>query len=250
MIAKVVLDDREFYSFVFAEFTANYRNYAVVFDSKNNEFLCVKFLQEKPFVRRIVFIDLDKTNWIKGKNIKLNANCAKFFNAEFAKKVEGINWLLDAPNLLSDIIENKQIFEEYLQIASEINANINPDAWHIVKNKQDIEILMDFICGFHDKSLVGFSYFRMENYEDFTKIQMTFDTFCQSHFIMEFEENVSVVFDAPEAPITFFYAGSVLFDGEFFYWCDDDAQSVEDLKNLNVVKGKRLKWKVVPLDQK
>ena len=71
MIAKVVTENKEYYSYVFARFNPGYYETLIVFDNETERFELVNVYNVKPSLKRKVFIiDTNTEGMIEEKIIK------------------------------------------------------------------------------------------------------------------------------------------------------------------------------------
>lgn len=77
MIAKVVTNGREYYSYVFAKFNPGFYETVIVFDDENEKFELLNVYDTKPSLKRKIFIiDTDMDGMVEKPEIKLSPEFA------------------------------------------------------------------------------------------------------------------------------------------------------------------------------
>ena len=132
MIAKVVTENKEYYSYVFARFNPGYYETLIVFDNESEKFELVNVYNVKPSLKRKVFIiDTNTEGMIEEKTIKLS------FKINY-KNCLGYDWVLHDIDLIQKIKEGSVVDEKFIILAKQFNDNIVYNEWTLVKNKKDI----------------------------------------------------------------------------------------------------------------
>lgn len=152
MLAKIVSDNREYYSHIFAKFSPGWYECVIVFDTENKRFELLNVYNTKPSLKRKVFIiDTDTADMVEKKEIKLSM-------VTTYKDCFGYSWLLDNCDLIKQIKDGKPVDEKYIKIAEEQNKNIDTGEWKRVKNLKDANNLLSAAWGFHDARIKNISY--------------------------------------------------------------------------------------------
>ena len=152
MLAKIVSDNREYYSHILAKFSPGWYECVIVFDTENKRFELLNVYNTKPSLKRKVFIiDTDTADMVEKKEIKLSM-------VTTYKDCFGYSWLLDNCDLIKQIKDGKPVDEKYIKIAEEQNKNIDTGEWKRVKNLKDANNLLSAAWGFHDARIKNISY--------------------------------------------------------------------------------------------
>ena len=246
MIAKIKIDGREYFSYIFFLCICEYRTKAIVFNLKEDRFEFLDGNKNKYMQERIIYpFDYKEDGFIKKDKIKLTA-------CEVTDCV-GYEFLINDENLIRDIEQGAPIREEYLEIARKLNMTIDVYAWHDVTNKEQADELMDIVGAFHDSYLRDFRGIFGRPYEpEFeTKIQLSFELYG-NHFdvMMEFYGGVDINYSFCEH-LNSIYLSSIVFHDGLIYWVDggDDLLPI-DIKDNPYISSKYLRRRIIDKAEK
>lgn len=241
MIAKIVLDDREYFSYVYFLCIHDYRTKAIVFDSKENKFEFIDAFKNKYTSERVIYLfDFSEEGLEKKKKIKLTSyevnDCI------------GYTWLINNIDLIEDIEQGKEVSEEYLKIARELNNTIDVYRWHDINNEMDAEELLDIAGAFHDSYIrdVKGIFGRPYEPEVETKFQVAFELYG-NHFdiLLEFIGGADIKY-ALSPYLNYIYLSSIIFHNDLIYWVDGgDDLRVIDIPDNPYICAKKLRWKII-----
>lgn len=239
MIAKIVSENREYYSHVFAKFNPGWNECVIVFDNENKKFEFVNIYEVRPCITRKVFIiDTDKTNFIEKDKIRLSLK-TKYTNCL------GYSWILDNRDLIKFIIDGKTVEEKYIKFAEELNSNIDYSEWKCVKNQKDADDLLAAAWGFHDSDIKSIIYEVKENYQE-PSIRVEFANCWNCNILLEFKEDVLIHYNANDAQIFEILESNIIFHDGYIYWVDPYVENVKDVTEKHTYfRGRSLIWKIV-----
>ncbi len=240
MLAKIVSDNREYYSYVFAKFNPGWFESVIVFDNENSRFELINVYKTTPSLKRKVFIiDTDTTDMVEKKEIKLSIITTY-------KDCFGYAWILENSNLIKQIKDGKQVEEQYIKIAEEQNKSIDTSEWKYVKNQKDADNLLSAAWGFHDATIKSISYQMKDNYNDPSSIQVLFTGCWECDVILEFKKDVLIHFNFNDNNMPDIMDSNILFHDGFIYWIDDCIESVDDItEDFIYFRARSLAWKMI-----
>ena len=240
MLAKIVSDNREYYSHIFAKFNPGWFECVIVFDNENKKFELFDVYKRKPSLKRKIFIiDTDATGMIEKKEIKLSITTTY-------KECFGYAWILENSDLIKRIKDGKQVDEQYIKIAEEQNKSIDTNEWKYVKNQKDAEDLLSAAWGFHDATLKSICYKAKENYDDPSNIQVLFTGCWECDILLEFKKDVLIHFNYDDNTIPDIMDSNILFHDGFIYWVDECIESVDDITEEYIYfRARSLAWKMI-----
>lgn len=221
MIARVLDGEKEFCSYVFAQFIDGFKSTVIVFDGANNRYKKVQMYDTKPYIVRKVFIvDCDRAEWISPQ-----------------KNFEGYAWLVNDPSLIKDIELGKPVAEEYVSRAVALNKTIVVNEWTEVTTDNGAENLLTAAWDFHDSTIKSIGY-------DKDKLTVVFEGCWNSTVVLEFEGDIALHYvDNDMNPV---FGSSIIFDGSHVFWVDEHIKGIEGITDdLIVFRGRKLRWKQV-----
>lgn len=239
MLAKIVSDNREYYSHIFAKFNPGWFECVIVFDTENKRFELLNVYNTKPSIKRKVFIiDTDITDMVEKKEITLSMTT-------IYKDCFGYSWLLDNCDLIKQIKDGKAIDEKYIKIAEEQNKHIDTSEWKLIKSQKDADNLLSAAWGFHDATFKSIRYFR-ENYNDPSCVRVSFTGCYNCDIVLEFKKDVFIHFNYDDNTIPDILDSNILFHDGFVYWVNDSIKSVDDLTESYIYfRARSLAWKMI-----
>ena len=240
MLAKIVSDNREYYSYVFAKFNPGWYEGVIVFDSENKKFELLNVYKTKPSLKRKIFIvDTDKTGMVKKKEIKLSV-------ATTYIDCIGYDWILGNRDLIKKIKDGKSVDEEYVRLAEALNDNIDIGEWKYVKNQKDADDLMSVSFGFHDATIKSICYQLKEGFYDPSSVQVLFTGCWECDVLLEFKKDVLVHFNYDDNTMPDILDSNIFFHDGFVYWVDDYIKSVDDIaEEYTYFRARSLAWKMI-----
>lgn len=240
MIAKVVTNGREYYSYVFAMFNPGFYETVIVFDDENEEFELLNVYDTKPSLKRKVFIiDTDMDDMIEKSEIK-------FSLIDTLKDCFGYDWIIENVELIKDIKSKNKIDKKYIELAKEINKKIEVSEWKYVKNRKDATDLLHAAWGFHDAELQSISYKLQELYNDPSIVQVLFTGCWECDILLEFQRDVLIHFNVDDNCSLEIFDSNILFNDGYVYWVDDCIEDIKELNDsLTYFRGRSLKWKMI-----
>ena len=138
MIAKIKLDEREYFSYIFFICKCEYRTKVIVYNKEENKFEFIEAFKNKYTSERVVYLfDYKEDDLISKKKITLNESVLE--------ECIGYSWLIENIDLLNDIEAGIDVDEKYLEIARGLNSTIDVYRWHEVENQDDIDELLQII---------------------------------------------------------------------------------------------------------
>lgn len=241
MIAKIKLDDREYFSYIFFICKWEYRTKVIVFNDKENRFEFIQAFKSKYSSERVVYLfDFKDEGMVENSKIQLESS--------ILEECLGFPWLINDTHLINDIEQGKEVDEKYLEIARKLNSTIDVYRWHEVITQTDIDELMDISGAFHDSYIRDFKGVFGRPYEpEFeTKLQLSFEMYGNSFDIMlEFEGGVSIDYHL-NSNLNDIYLSTILFHENRIYWIDgNDELSPIDIKDYQHISASKLRWKII-----
>ena len=240
MIAKIVCQDREYYSYVFASFDPGWKQHVIVFDDENESFEWVNVYHTRPSLKRRVFIiDTDSSDMIEKTEIQVS-------KMKTHKNCSGYAWMLENPELIKQISAGKEVACKFVELAKAKNAMISVDEWQLVRNRKDADDLMSAAWGFHDSAMSGVHYERENPYDGFSSVQVLFTGCWECDILLEFKKDITVHFQVDDNDIPDVFDSSILFEDGFVYWVDDCVECVADIKDEHMYfRARALSWKMI-----
>lgn len=237
MYVRVEYQGKSYYSYVFAYFSYDYMPQYVVYDPIDEKFDIVAYFSKKcDGHRQIGCMNEIEKDFVRKLELELNRgvvnNCA------------GYSWLIENVDLIKAIEEGKEISEEYVNLAKEMNATIDPDKWNEIINEDDAENMMNHVGGFHDWYLVSINAISNPyGYEDDCKVQLKFNSQAAFDVLLEFD---SAYIKYSFCPFNRIYLSSVIIANGNIYWVDGEEElEISDIEHYNYIQGNKLKWKFV-----
>ncbi|MBQ9715012.1 MAG: hypothetical protein IJV77_01230 [Clostridia bacterium] len=240
MIAKIVANDREYYSYIFAKFDPGFYETVIVFDDENEKFEFLNVYDVKPSLKRKVFvIDADVDGMVEKEAIKLS--WVKSF-----KNCFGFGWILDNIDLITRIKEGKTIDSKFIGLAKKINNRLNISEWNYVKNEKDAQDLLHAAWGFHDAVLDNISYKLKETFDDPSVVQVLFTGCWECDILLEFKRDVLIHFNVDDMNSHEIFDSTILFDDGYIYWVDDNIENVKEIQDDYIYfRARSLRWKMI-----
>ena len=240
MLAKIVSDNREYYSHIFAKFNPGWFECVIVFDNENKKFELLNVYKTEPSLKRKIFIiDTDKSGMIEQNEIKLSITTTY-------KDCFGYAWILENCDLINQIKNGKPVDEQYIKIAEEQNKSIDTNECRYVKNQKDAEDLLSAAWGFHDATLKSISYKAKENYNDPSSIQVLFTGCWECDILLEFKKDVLIHFNCDDNTTPDIIGSKILFHDGFIYWVDNCIKSVDEITEEDIYfRARSLSWKMI-----
>jgi len=240
MLAKIVSDNREYYSHIFAIFNPGWHERVIVFDNENKKFELLHMYNTRTSLKRKVFIiDTDVADMVKKKEIKISIR-SKY------KDCFGYAWILNNCDLIKQIISGKKVDEKYIKIAEELNNNIDTDEWKYVKDKKDADNLLSAAFGFHDSVIKSIRYQIKDNYNDSSRVQVLFTECWECDIVLEFKEDILLHFNCDDNNIPDIMSSNILFSNGFIYWVNDCIENVDDItEDFIYFRARSLAWKMI-----
>lgn len=240
MIAKVVTNGREYYSYVFAKFNPSFYETVIVFDDENEKFELLNVYDTKPSLKRKIFIiDTDMDGMVEKPEIKLSL-------ISTLKNCFGYEWIIENIELIKNIKSGNKIDNKYVDLAKEINKKIEVSEWKYVKNEKDAKDLLHAAWGFHDAELKSISYKLKDVYNDPSVVQVLFTGCWECDILLEFQRDVLIHFNIDDYNSYEIMDSNILFDNGYIYWVDDYIENVKDLSEEYIYfRGRSLKWKMI-----
>ena len=238
MYVRVKIQEKSYYSQVFAYYHFDYMPYYLVFDPISDKFdIVAYFSQSCDGHRQIGFMDERENDFVQIP--EMNLSCG------VVTKVRGYSWILENPSLILDIEKGNPAPDKYVKMAKEINATLNPSAWNTVSTPCDAENFLNHVGGFHDWYLVGIEG-KSDPYHCSVNAKVRLHFTSQSAFdvIVEFEEGIFINYGLASA--NRIYLSTILFNDGHIYWIDGEEEiSPEEIENYNYIQGNQLRWKFV-----
>ena len=246
MIAKIKLDEREYFSYIFFICKCEYRTKVIVYNKEENKFEFIEAFKNKYTSERVVYLfDFKEEDLISKKQIQLHSS--------ILDDCMGYSWLIENIDLLNDIEAGIDVDAKYLEIAKGLNSTIDVYRWHEVESQEDIDELMDISGAFHDSYIRDIKGIFGRPYEpEFeTKFQVAFEMYGNSFdLMMEFSGGVEINYYLYEH-LNGIYLSTILMHEGRFYWIDggDDLSAI-DIKDNPYISSGRLRWKIVDKKEK
>ena len=246
MIAKIKLDDREYFSYIFFICKCEYQTKVIVYNEEENKFEFIDVFKNKYTSERVVYLfDFKEEDLISKKQIQLHSS--------ILDDCMGYSWLIENIDLLNDIEAGISVDAKYLEIAKGLNSTIDVYRWHEVESKEDIDELMDISGAFHDSYIRDIKGIFGRPYEpEFeTKFQVAFEMYGNSFdLMMEFDGGVEINYYLYEN-LNGIYLSTILMHEGRFYWIDGgDELSPIDIKDNPYISSGRLRWKIIDKKEK
>lgn len=240
MIAKVIMNNREFYSHVFAYFNPGFHECVVVYDDEKEKFEMINVYDTKPSLKRKVFIiDTNTETMIEKKFIKLSYKTSY-------KDCLGYDWILNNVELIKNIKDNKIVEDKFIKLAKELNSNIESDEWTLVKNEKDVKNLMTAAWEFHDSVIANVEYKMKETYDSSSKVSVLFKECWECEILLEFIGDVYIQFSVDDKNIPDILDSNILFNDGYIYWVDDYIEDVKEISEEHIYfRARSLKWKMI-----
>lgn len=240
MIAKIVEENREYYSFVFAKFNPGFYETIIVFDDEYDKFKLLNVYDTKPSLKRKLFIiDTDTEGMITKDKIKislLNSYTDCF----------GYDWIINNNELINTIKKGGKVEDKYIQLAKETNKLIEISEWKFVKNEKDAKDLLVAAWDFHDAELRSINYKLNEVYDDPSVIQVLFTGCWECDILLEFKRDVLIHFNIDDKNSYEIMDANILFDDGYVYWVDEFIENVNEISDDFIYfRGRSLKWKMI-----
>lgn len=239
MIARIQYQGKIYYSFVFAHFEVFYRNQYVVYDPVDNKFDIVALFSDNGYGhRQIGLIDERESGFI--------GQCDFPLKMGMVEHLVGYPWLVKEPEYIKNIEEGKELPEEFVKRAIEMNATIDPDKWNEVVSEDDVENMINHTGAFHDQYWVeikGISD-EIDPWKD-AKVQIRFTSQGPFDVLVEFEGGIHLKTGFYSS--NRIYTSTVVIGKEHIYWVNDaeDGLKEEEVKDYNYIQGKKLRWKFI-----
>jgi len=149
MLAKIVSDNREYYSHIFAKFSPGWYECVIVFDTENKRFELLNVYNTKPSLKRKVFIiDTDIADMVEKKEIKLSVEtpCHEAEIQELFEMIDRIRSYWNCRIYVSD--EKKPTDPSGLKMCHVNASRYNRDhlSGLIYKYLEDEEAVVDLGC--------------------------------------------------------------------------------------------------------
>lgn len=238
MYVRIEYQNKEYYSYVFAQFDCDYMPQYVVYDPIDEKFDIVALFSKKSYGNRQVgFMNESEKDFVRVNDIELDRG--------LVRKCAGYPWLIQNIELLKDIENGKPLDEKYVKIAKELNATIDPDAWNEVTNEEEAEDMMNHVGGFHDWYLIGMEA-KSDPYDCNTDsiVTLRFNSQCAFDVLLQFYGAVYIKYNFYSA--NRIYLSSVILDNDKAYWVDGDEDlSINDIGNYDYILGNKMRWKFV-----
>ena len=240
MLAKVVLENREYYSHIFAKFNPGWNERVIVFDGENRKFELINVYNTKPSLKRKVFIiDTDTTGMVEKEEIKLSV-------ATTFKDCIGYDWVLEDHNFIKQIKAGKPVSGEYVKIAKGQNDDIDTSEWKYVKNQKDADDLLSAAWGFHDAVIKDIRYQMKERFDDPSYVRVFFAGCWDCDIVLEFKKDILVHFNIDDNNIPDLFEANILFHDGFVYWVDDSVDDVGKISEEHIYfRARSLAWKMI-----
>lgn len=237
MIAKIVSDNREYYSYIFARFNPGWYECIIVFDMENQKFELLNIYKTEPYIKRKVFIvDTEQTDMIEKKEIKISLDTTY-------TDCLGYHWILENPDLIKKIKNGTDVEETYVKMAESLNHSIDTREWKYVKNQKDAEDLLTAAWGFHDAKIADIHYKISEHYEDPSSIQVLFTGCWDCDILLEFKTDILLHFNVDDG---YLMESNILFHDGFIYWVDEFIENTDDITEENIYfRARSLAWKMI-----
>lgn len=241
MIAKIKLDDREYFSYIYFLCKYDYKTKAIVFNDKENKFELIDAFKNKYTSERIIYLfDYNENGLIEKKEIVLSA-----FKVTDCM---GYDWLINNEDLIRNIELSKEIPIEYINIAKGMNSKIDVYAWHDITTKEEADELMDIAGAFHDSYIRDFKGIFGRPYEpEFeTKLQVSFEMYG-NHFDIMLEFAGGIGMNCGFATnLNSIYLSSIVFHNGYIYWLDggDELRPI-DIKDHPYIMAQKLRWRII-----
>lgn len=236
MYVRIECQNNKYYSYVFAYFKYDYMPMYVVYNPIDEKFdIVANFSKKSDGHRQVGIMNFNEKDFVKKEELELNMG--KVYNCF------GYEWMINNPDLIRDIEENKPVKNEYVKLAKEMNSTINPKAWNEVNTEEEAEEMMNSVGGFHDWYLVSIEASTNPydcDTESKTKLRFTSQTAFDT--LLEFKDAyIKYYFEWANR----IYSSRVIIDGENKYWVDDEEADISDIENYNYIQGSKLRWKFV-----
>lgn len=239
MIARIQYQGKTYYSYVFAHFEVFYRNHYVVYDPIDNKFDMVPIFGDNGYGHRQVgLIDERESGFIPQCDLTLQMG--------IAEHLVGYPWIIKDPDYLRNIELGKEVPEEFVKKAIEMNSTINPDKWNEVVTEDDVENMMNHTGGFHDQYWVEIKGVADEiDPWKSAKVQIRFTSQGPFDVLVEFEDGLylNIGFYSSNR----IYTSTVVIGKEHVYWVNDaeDGLKESEVKDYKYIQAKKLRWKFI-----
>lgn len=224
MIAKIRKDNGFYNSIVFAIFDRGWNSQVIVFNQDYTALQLVKIWKRK---RNVYIYNTEKGNdWVENK------------------KVKGYKWVLE--NITRKLFRT-EINQSILPKGQEMQANVEQLDWFELKNKYDVEGLMEIACCFHDAYV-------KDMYIESGKQYILFDTTWSCEILFELDGNVETNliknFGCIAIGNTFptIFDSAIFFENNMIYWVDDSGcenSSDLDKSEFRYFCANQVKWKPI-----
>ena len=249
MIAKIVLNDQKYFSYVYFLCKHDYATKAVVFTPQKQQFELLDAFDNKYTSKRIVNVFDDKLLPLPQFGWEVAEKQTILLGEMRLDDCLGYHWLVNDVQLLQNVADGKPVPQQFVEVAMQLNAETDVFQWHQIQTEQDAEEFMDIVGALHDSYFRGFQGVFGRPYEpEFeTKLQLSFELYgCPYDVMMEFYGGVDINYGLSEW-LNSIYLSSIVFDNGLIYWVDggDDLRPI-DIKDNPYVCSKFLRWKIIP----
>ena len=238
MYVRIKLEDKVYYSYVFLEFNYDYMPHVVVYDPYLDNFAIVSNLSMKSYgVRQVGYMNENEKDFIYKQTLTINKG--------EIHKCKGYPWLINNVDLINEIVKGNKIDEEYVKLAKEMNATIDPDAWNNVETEEDASEFMYQVGAFHDTYLIGMEAEASYLYcDEPAKFRLKFHSPGAFDILVEFIDAINVNYHLTSC--NRIYLSSIVFKDDLIYWVDGDEDlGPNDINGYNYIYGKKLRWKYI-----
>lgn len=239
MIARIQYQNKVYYSYVFAHFEVFYRSHYVVYDPIDNKFDAIPVFSDNGYGHRQVGLINEHESGFIGQ-------CDLTLKMGIAEHLVGYPWLVKEPDYIRNIEEGKELPEELVNKAKEMNKTIDPDKWNEVVTEDDVEDMMNHTGGFHDQYWV-----EIKGVSDdvdpwkSAKLQIRFTSQGPFDVLVEFEDGIYIKSGFYSS--NRIYTSTVVIGKKYIYWVNDaeDGLSEDKVNEYNHIQSKKLRWKFI-----
>ena len=241
MIAKIKYGNNNYFSYIYFLCKYEYKTKVITFNPNDNKFELLEPFTNKYNNEKILYLyDYCEDGLIHKDSIKLSSY--------EVSDCMGYDWLINNEDLIRDIELNKEVKEEYLEIAKNLNNTINVYDWHEVKTKEDAEELLDMTGAFHDsyiRDLKGI-FGRPFEPEFETKLQISFELYGTDYdILLEFVGGADIKYGL-SSNLNYIYLASIILHNNLIYWVDGSDELLPiDIKDHPYICASRLRWKLI-----
>ncbi len=248
MIAKIVLNEQKYFSYVYFLCKHDYATKVVVFNPNKQRFELLDAYDNKYTSQCIVNVFDDKFLPLPQFGWEIAEKETIYLDDMRLDDCFGYHWLVNDEELLHSIQQGLSVPQKFVDVAKQLNAETDVFAWHQIQTEQDAEEFMNVAGALHDSYFRGFRGVFGRPYEpEFeTKLQLSFEMYgCPYDIMLEFYGGVDINYSLSEW-LNSIYLSSIVFHNGLIYWVDggDELRPI-DIKDNPFICSKFLRWKII-----